>query len=494
MREPQPPRPASRRLRRLGLASCHLLAGCCSRSRQRSGARHRRASRKPRGDAQEPAPARRGGRRRRAAADLAARPRPRRPLRTCHLGIDDPAFANAPAPFRTHPATWLTTHPVDRFGCSVVPRRPGSRRPTTRNAVASSRVRSCRRAMRPLETIEANCGACHRSLEPADAPRLAEGRRLIIESGCVSLPRDPRLRGVDVQRAGARRASATRCGPSGWSAGSRTRRAISRTRRWATSACAERDRGTPRASCCRSALRCRSTAVEVDWTKADTANGRALFGELRCVSCHAVNGRGGTMGPELTRIGDKVRRDWLFSYLKDPHRVQPDTADAAVPPDRRSVARSHRLPARGIQDSAERRSRAARRRPIRMRGRSRPDAPCSSGAAATSCHRARRHPRVGGRVGPSLAGVADRDPDELPYGSKIVRHTAENYIFLKLLMPDALGAALAMPTSRSPRPRRPGSRWRSPACARRTCPASYVLKQPPPTPYRAGRARFGELM
>ena len=63
----------------------------------------------------------------------------------------------------------------------------------------------------------------------------------------------------------------------------------------------------------------------VDWKKADTANGRALFGELRCVSCHAVNGRGGTMGPELTRIGDKVRRDWLFSYLKDPHRVQPDT-------------------------------------------------------------------------------------------------------------------------------------------------------------------------
>ena len=31
------------------------------------------------------------------------------------------------------------------------------------------------------------------------------------------------------------------------------------------------------------------------------------------------------MGPELTRIGDKVRRDWLFSYLKDPHRVQADT-------------------------------------------------------------------------------------------------------------------------------------------------------------------------
>src|SRR5512147_205215 len=39
--------------------------------------------------------------------------------RTCHLGIDDPAFAGAAAPFTTHPGTWLATHPADRFGCTV---------------------------------------------------------------------------------------------------------------------------------------------------------------------------------------------------------------------------------------------------------------------------------------------------------------------------------------------------------------------------------------
>jgi hypothetical protein len=38
---------------------------------------------------------------------------------TCHLGIDDPAFANAPQPFRAHSGAWLTTHPADRFGCST---------------------------------------------------------------------------------------------------------------------------------------------------------------------------------------------------------------------------------------------------------------------------------------------------------------------------------------------------------------------------------------
>ena len=29
------------------------------------------------------------------------------------------------------------------------------------------------------------------------------------------------------------------------------------------------------------------------------------------------------MGPELTRIGDKVRRDWLFSFLKAPFSIRP---------------------------------------------------------------------------------------------------------------------------------------------------------------------------
>ena len=38
---------------------------------------------------------------------------------TCHLGIDDPAFAGAPQPFSSHPGTWLTTHPMDRFGCTA---------------------------------------------------------------------------------------------------------------------------------------------------------------------------------------------------------------------------------------------------------------------------------------------------------------------------------------------------------------------------------------
>jgi cytochrome c2 len=228
----------------------------------------------------------------------------------------------------------------------------------------------------------------------------------------------------------------------------------------------------------------------VDWTRADTANGRALFGELRCVSCHAVNGRGGTMGPELTRIGDKIRRNWLFSYLKDPHRVQPDTAmlqyrlnddqwrdlTAFLLEEYNSAGAGPEPPPVTYQDA---RAIAAGQAVFERRG-------------CISCHRL---PAIkdSGRVGPSLAGVADRDPDELPYGSTIVRHTAENYIFLKLLMPDALGQPSTMPTFGFTPADAARMTLALASLRKADLPASYVLKPPPPTPYRPA-GRFGELM
>ena len=103
---------------------------------------------------------------------------------TCHLGIDDAAYSRAPQPFRAHGGTWLVAHPVERFGCTVC--HEGQGQATDYGNAAHSAIPFVARPMRPLETIEASCGACHRSLDTPDAPGLSAGRRLIVESGCVS--------------------------------------------------------------------------------------------------------------------------------------------------------------------------------------------------------------------------------------------------------------------------------------------------------------------
>ncbi len=43
--------------------------------------------------------------------------------------------------------------------------------------------------------------------------------------------------------------------------------------------------------------------------------GRSLWTEKGCAGCHATNGKGGTLGPELVAVGDRVPHDFDFSHL-----------------------------------------------------------------------------------------------------------------------------------------------------------------------------------
>jgi cbb3-type cytochrome oxidase cytochrome c subunit len=73
---------------------------------------------------------------------------------------------------------------------------------------------------------------------------------------------------------------------------------------------------------------------------ADAINlGKRLVREKGCRACHAINGRGGTIGPDLTFVGDKAPEQydygrlsgqktafaWHVAHLKDPRSLVPET-------------------------------------------------------------------------------------------------------------------------------------------------------------------------
>ena len=53
--------------------------------------------------------------------------------------------------------------------------------------------------------------------------------------------------------------------------------------------------------------------------------GRAgqLMTDMRCLSCHTIDGRGGNMAPDLTLEGSSVQRSWLVNFLKAPNTIRP---------------------------------------------------------------------------------------------------------------------------------------------------------------------------
>jgi len=51
--------------------------------------------------------------------------------------------------------------------------------------------------------------------------------------------------------------------------------------------------------------------------RGDAAGGERIFSSM-CASCHAVEGRGGRLGPDLTRVADSQSREALTRAIRDP--------------------------------------------------------------------------------------------------------------------------------------------------------------------------------
>ena len=107
---------------------------------------------------------------------------------TCHMGVEDPRFADAPQPFRTHPA--IPKHPFEKFGCSAC---HGGQPLATTTRDAHGRVPFWEEPLLEQPYREAPCGACHLGADLPGAPILAHGRQLYLRSGCIACHR---IRGV----------------------------------------------------------------------------------------------------------------------------------------------------------------------------------------------------------------------------------------------------------------------------------------------------------
>ena len=249
--------------------------------------------------------------------------------------------------------------------------------------------------MASRELMEARCGSCHRERQPRGTFWLARGRALIADRNCAACHELPGYDAAADVRAPRLDGLALKVTPAWLRAWLKQPRAYYPKTRMGEFRLSDRDvealtaflLGQPRTL----------PLDRVDWSKADTEKGGELFRRSRCVTCHSVNGRGGTLAPELTHVGSKVTRDWLYSWIRDPHRLQPKTL---MPRFRFADDEVRDLAAYLASEFSEppRKLRGERRAARRARSRPRAGA-CSRSAAATraTSSRASRSSRGSGR-------------------------------------------------------------------------------------------------
>ena len=62
-----------------------------------------------------------------------------------------------------------------------------------------------------------------------------------------------------------------------------------------------------------------ATMAEMNLNDSKLEVGSKLYYEkYACVACHRINAKGGTIGPDLTEVGARLRPEWIAYYLRDP--------------------------------------------------------------------------------------------------------------------------------------------------------------------------------
>ena len=250
---------------------------------------------------------------------------------TCHVGLKEASLADVSTqPFRRHP---VIPHPVDQFGCVMCHRGQG---PATTVEEAHRSTLAWEQPILPARYVESSCGQCHRA-PLSGTPQLNLGRDLLARSGCVhchtiKLPNGSPMEATDdppplthiVDKA-------TREWIYAW---------LKDPQAYAVSATMPNFKLSDNNARDISAFLIASStplpgdaapvATSTSKTPSDPTAGASLYGESFCASCHAVqnaagNVVGGDVGPELTRIGNKVKPEWLLVWLRNPRVYDPRT-------------------------------------------------------------------------------------------------------------------------------------------------------------------------
>jgi len=260
---------------------------------------------------------------------------------TCHLGVDDPNFVTAPEPFRAH-SPILTSHPPERFGCTVC--HNGRGRAVTTLAAHGDSAEAPSRLWRGVY-LQAACFMCHGANGlPAEAvATVLEGIKAINQFRCLrchQIGGEGESEGPDLSGVGSRRdwveIYAHLLNPQAMSPGSTMPDfPLTRAQAEAITAYLLTLQGPARevrdvrylADATRREDVERGTFNVERSTSSVTAfryDGRVLFRDLGCIYCHRVGTAGGEVGPELTHIGRVRDAEWLGRVLRDPASALPD--------------------------------------------------------------------------------------------------------------------------------------------------------------------------
>jgi cbb3-type cytochrome oxidase cytochrome c subunit len=250
---------------------------------------------------------------------------------SCHIGIDGKRQVSGKQPFTRHPASfvYIDHHDPSKFGCTFCHRGQG--RATTSVAKAHGNVKHFDEPMLEGDMTQTSCLNCHGDIKGLrGAEQIVNSTELIKKYGCYSCHKIPGYETVgDV-------------GPVLTEVGTKVNYSwavkwlLDPKKYFSTARMPKFFFTQDQAESIADYLFSMSgtTRHDVDYSGAEpdaklVEQGKALWSQARCNLCHTTGGRGGNhikvYAPDLSKVGSKVSKEWLFRWIKDPNAYFPGT-------------------------------------------------------------------------------------------------------------------------------------------------------------------------
>jgi cytochrome c1 len=249
---------------------------------------------------------------------------------TCHQGLKEASLADVSTqPFRKHPAI---PHSLDNYGCVICHRGQG---PATTVVEAHHSDRAGEDPILPARYIESGCGQCHQNALTG-TPQLNLGRQMLARYGCVNchsvkLPDGTAMTATDNPPSLEHIADkTTREWIFTWLKDPQAYAASATMPNYKLSDADASDISAFLISSSSPQAGDTATLVTASAKNIDPSAGASLYGQSFCATCHAVQNAagnlvGGDVGPELTRIGNKVKPEWLQAWIENPRTYDSKT-------------------------------------------------------------------------------------------------------------------------------------------------------------------------
>ncbi|NQU08269.1 MAG: c-type cytochrome [Candidatus Abyssubacteria bacterium] len=344
---------------------------------------------------------------------------------TCHLGIDNPLFADAPEPFRAHPEKMLEQHPVEKFGCTICHNGQGT---GTSTHAAHGLEESWFDPLLPKKYLQSTCIGCHETsygLEGAE--EIEAGRKAFAKHGCYAchsargfeeLPRfGPPFEGLRDKLSSERWMLS-------WFRDPKQMRPKTIMPTFKLSDEEMRDITAFVLS-----LKPAKEYPEVDISTASAQDGEKLFTELGCRACHSAKREEESLTrrvPNLSGAGSKLSVDWVFEYLADPRAYNPETRMPTL-----DITETDRKNLTAYLMTLRENDEIVRSEKLTTEGAS-----VENGEELTQlqgcygCHKVEAFEKTP-QPGVEVAEVAGKALDELPFGDSAVNRTKWDWVYNK---------------------------------------------------------------